>query len=80
LILADCYFTYYLLLTTYNSSGSRGTKDVDMRKLEESFTAKAIADEKQTKEQLAALKKELRYAKRALNHPPKSLILSSKEP
>ena len=42
--------------------------DVDMRKLEASFTARAIADEKETKKQLASLKQELKDDEDRLYH------------
>jgi len=51
---------------------------VDMRKLEESFTARAIADEKQTKQQLSALKAELREDEAKLYHEMRVTVRKGK--
>jgi len=51
---------------------------VDMRKLEESFTARAIADEKETKQQLSALKAELREDEAKLYHEMRVTVRKGK--
>jgi len=51
---------------------------VDMRKLEESFTARAIADEKETEQQLSALKAELREDEAKLYHEMRVTVRKGK--
>lgn len=57
---------------------STSATDVDMRKLEASFTAKAIADEKHTKEQLASLKRQLKADEDRLYHKMRVAVREGK--
>ena len=52
--------------------------DVDMRKLEASFTARAVADEKETKKQLASLKQELKDDEDRLYHQMRVAVREGK--